>query len=73
MNCFDCATQGRTEAAVAVCHRCGAGACASCVQSHPRSLDQHGTVGATSHGETRTMLCTPCATALAEHTLAPAL
>lgn len=73
MNCFDCATQGRVEIAVAICRRCGAGACTKCVQSHPRSLDQHGSLGPARTGVTRTMLCAPCAAVLADHTLTPAL
>lgn len=27
MNCYECATQGKERAAVAVCHRCSAGLC----------------------------------------------
>jgi hypothetical protein len=73
MNCYDCTTRGKTEVAVAVCQRCGAGACRDCVRSHSRSLDQHGTLGTAHPGETRTLLCTPCATVLADHTLAPSL
>ena len=73
MNCFDCATRGQAESAVAVCVRCGAGVCVKCVQSHSRSLDQHATVGAATTGETRTLLCAPCGNLLAHHTLSPAL
>ena len=73
MNCFDCAVRGQTETAVAVCVRCGAGVCADDVQSHPRSLDQHATLGAAHGGETRTLLCASCANVLADHTLSPTL
>jgi len=36
MNCFDCATEGRTVAAIAVCHDCGAAVCGNhaTIESH---------------------------------------
>ncbi len=73
MNCYDCANQGRTTAAVAVCSRCGAAVCGGCVHSQSRPLNQHATIGPLTPGETRTLLCAKCSHVLAGHALDPAL
>lgn len=45
MNCYECATEGTTLAAVGACHHCGAGLCLE----HARKAAGH-RVGGTSYG-----------------------
>jgi hypothetical protein len=71
MNCFDCATIGRSQAAVGMCISCGSGVCAECVRTEQSRVDQHATVGNPATETTRKLLCPSCDRVLSGRVLAP--
>lgn len=60
MNCFDCLPE-RERAAVAVCHRCGAGVCPEHVHHGRQPVHEvHGTGLATQRKSARLLSCGVC-------------
>ena len=62
MNCFDCTTVGNTQAAVAICHDCGAGICADHAVTQAKRLTRMGGLGMAIPVEppARTFRCRTC-------------
>lgn len=60
MNCYDCALNGTTTPAVAVCTDCGAGVCADCVRVEQTDHTHTASPGVSSPHRTRTMTCASC-------------
>ncbi|MEU2433901.1 DUF2180 family protein [Streptomyces sp. NPDC007861] len=61
MRCFDCARRGGEEAAVAVCHECGAGACPTHASAVPRLVHRAAGLGQVSSPvPARRMICRAC-------------
>ncbi|HEV7650964.1 MAG TPA: DUF2180 family protein [Actinophytocola sp.] len=69
MHCYDCASNGDTAPAVAVCTHCGAAVCRSCARVGNQTV-RHFTGFSSAElalTETRTIACPSCANALATH------
>ena len=69
MNCYDCASTGKTTPAVGTCVNCGAGVCADDVQLAVHELPHPASPGNYTHLTTRSMTCRSCAAAT--HITAP--
>jgi hypothetical protein len=63
MECFDCATAGRTRTAVAVCHHCGAGLCGDHVRVVPDTVHHLSGTGVSTAQPARRIACRTCAPA----------
>lgn len=65
MNCLDCAADGRTTPAVAVCHTCGAAACPDHAVVREHHLTYTVPINRVVHVEppARLVWCTVCAAA----------
>lgn len=64
MNCYDCAVEGRAEAAIGTCANCSAGVCRRHVQVEDQEVEQ-GSLGPRIEEATRRLLCTSCDQVLA--------
>jgi hypothetical protein len=62
VNCLDCASAGRTRAAVAVCHACGAAGCEDHVVVRPHHLTRTVPINqvVTVEPPARVVRCTTC-------------
>ncbi|WP_374117194.1 DUF2180 family protein [Streptomyces sp. MNU76] len=61
MNCYECAQQRRTAAAVAVCCVCGAAVCADHVRSESKVLRGPASPGKVTHDRAaRQLTCPVC-------------
>ena len=67
MNCYDCATEGRTVAAVGVCTTCNAGVCLSCAELETHLAPKPASVGNATVEATRALTCRSCERALRIH------
>ncbi len=60
MNCYDCALNGNTTPAVAVCNDCGAGICLDCVRVEQTDHTHSSSPGVPTPHRTRTLTCASC-------------
>ncbi|TQJ37091.1 DUF2180 family protein [Streptomyces coriariae] len=65
MHCLDCRIQGTKHTAVAVCHDCGAAACAEHVRVTVNEVHGRSMLSAPYQPSARTVRCATCATARA--------
>lgn len=65
VNCYDCAVEGRTEAALGRCRNCGTGVCQQHLDMGQHAVDQS-SVGPRAAEASRRLLCTSCDHVLAE-------
>ena len=65
MNCYDCAVEGRSEAALARCRNCGTGVCQEHLEVGRHPVEQS-SVGPRAAEASRRILCTSCDQVLAE-------
>ncbi|MDI3388442.1 DUF2180 family protein [Streptomyces sp. B-S-A8] len=64
MNCYECAIQGLTAEAVAVCHLCGAAVCTDHVRTESVQLREAANPGKVIHDRpARRLTCVVCSAA----------
>jgi hypothetical protein len=60
MNCYDCRSRGRTNAAIGLYHSCGAGVCADCLRWEAHDHAKHANPGNATPRTTRYLTCPAC-------------
>lgn len=61
MNCYECAQQGQTVAAIAVCRVCGAAVCVDHVRSERELIRETASPGKVTHDRAaRKLTCPVC-------------
>lgn len=64
MICYDCHTNGQSNAAVGICRSCGVGVCASCLQWESNDHSRHAGPGNPTPELTRSLICGSCTAVL---------